>query len=159
LEFESRPDGKDWAKPLESYEKGFIGVVSPDKITNQIKKWEHFEAKNTVERQQLWKDLEEVETRLFLKLGIRHNPFAKEERQNNPEVISGQAFFYAWEVKHQEGLVKGILDFQRKRWGGGEYLLQFGNLPTLMIKEGATTDYLPEAEPNNAKNYLTNHGK
>ena len=39
-------------------------------------------------------------SRFFLQLGIRHNPFAKEERQNNPEVMSGQAYF----DQYQEGL-------------------------------------------------------
>jgi hypothetical protein len=45
---------------------------------------------------------------------MRHNPFAKEERQNNPEVVSGQAYFDAFEFDKQEGLVRGILDFQGK---------------------------------------------
>jgi hypothetical protein len=30
---------------------------------------------------------------MCLFLGIRHNPFAKEERQNNPEINAGQSFF------------------------------------------------------------------
>jgi hypothetical protein len=40
-------------------------------------------------------DLEDSESRFFFNLGIRHNLFSKEERQNNPEVMSGQAYFYA----------------------------------------------------------------
>ncbi|CAJ0899636.1 13326_t:CDS:2 [Entrophospora sp. SA101] len=40
-------------------------------------------------------DLKEVESRFFFKVGMRHNPFAKEERQNNPEIVSGQAYFDA----------------------------------------------------------------
>jgi hypothetical protein len=52
--------------------------------------------------------------------------------------MSGQAYFYAWEVKREQGLINGILDFQEKPWGGGKYLLQFGNLPTLVIEDGNT---------------------
>jgi hypothetical protein len=55
-----------------------------------------------------------VESRFFFKLGIRHNPFAKEERQNNPEVMSGQAYFDAYEIDKQEGILKGIVEFQKK---------------------------------------------
>jgi len=135
VEFETDPGKTGWKHPLNSYEKGFIAVISPQEMTNAIKKWQFLESKDSREREQLWKDLEKIESRLFRNLGIQHNPFAKEERQNNPEVISGQAFFYAWEVKHQEGLVDGILDFQAKPWGEGEYLLQFGCLPTLQISK------------------------
>ncbi|CAI2161868.1 14266_t:CDS:2 [Funneliformis geosporum] len=45
-------------------------------------------------------------------IGIRHNPFSKEERQNNPEVTRG-----------------------------GKYTFQFGSLPTLLI-ENKTTQLL-----------------
>jgi len=135
VEFETDPGKTGWKHPLNSYEKGFIAVISPQEMTNAIKKWQFLESKDSREREQLWKDLEKIESKLFYKLGIQHNPFAKEERQNNPEVRSGQAFFYAWEVKHQEGLVDGILELQAKLWGEGEYLLQFGSLPTLLINK------------------------
>ena len=82
---------------------------------------------------------------MCLFLGIRHNPFAKEERQNNPEVMSGQAYFDAWEIQHQEGIIQGILDFQGKEWGGGKYNYQFGSLPTLLI-ENQTTQPLALAQ-------------
>lgn len=153
VEFEKDPGKEGWKNPLNSYESGFIGVISPKNVTNQIKKWEYFEARNNVERQQLWKDYREVESRFFLKLGIRHNPFAKEERQNNPEVMSGQAYFDAWEIEHQEGLVKGVLEFQGKEWGGGKYSLQFGSLPTLLIEEG-TTQLLAHAHNNQNQPFL-----
>jgi hypothetical protein len=80
---------------MNSYESGFIGVIAPSKSTNQIKKWEYFESKNNVERKQLWQDLKDVESRFFFDLGVRHNPFVKEERQNNPEITSGQSYFDA----------------------------------------------------------------
>jgi len=157
VEFETDPGKDGWKHPLNSYEKGFIGVISPNEMTNAIKKWQFLEAKDSSERQQLWKDLEKIESKLFYKLGIQHNPFAKEERQNNPEVMSGQAFFYAWEVKHQEGLVKGILEFQEKPWGGGNYLMQFGSLPTLLIEKGQV-NYLENNRDfinNNHQNFKT----
>lgn len=65
--------------------------------------------------------------------------------------MAGQAFFFAWEVKHQEGLVNGILDFQEKPWGGGEYIYQFGSLPTLEIRNG-TVNYLEEKKNNDHLN-------
>lgn len=148
VEFENDPGKDGWNKPMCSYENGFIGVISSPKMTNQIKKWECFQPSNNVERQQLRQDLDDVESRLFLHLGIRHNPFSKEERQNNPEVLSGQAFFYAWEVKYREGFVKGILDFQEKPWGGGEYIYQFGSLPTLEIREGEVICVEENKNPN-----------
>jgi hypothetical protein len=97
----------------------------------------------------LRKDLDDAESRFFLRVGIRHNLFSKEERQNNPEALAGQALFYAWEVKHEQGLVNGILDFLEKPWGGGDYLYQFGNLPTLEIRlneetKKPQTNYLEE---------------
>ncbi|CAH1758782.1 11504_t:CDS:10 [Entrophospora sp. SA101] len=45
------------------------------------------------------------------------------------------------ELDKQEGIIKGILDFQGKTWGGGKYNLQFGSLPTLLI-ENQTTQLL-----------------
>jgi len=145
VEFEKDPGKEGWKDPMNSYEAGFIGIIAPKSSTNQIKKWEFLESKNNVERQQLWKDLREVESRFFFNLGMRHNPFAKEERQNNPEVMSGQSYFDAWEIKYQEGLVRGILEFQQKPWGGGKYLFQFGGLPTLHIEAG-NTQLLEEME-------------
>lgn len=133
IEFEKDPGKEGWKNPLNSYEHGFIGTVA-GKPTNQIKKWEYFIPKDTAERKQLWQDLKEVESRFFFKVGMRHNPFAKEERQNNPEIMSGQAYFDAWELDKQEGVVRGILEFQGKEWGGGKYILQLGSQPPLLIK-------------------------
>ena len=133
VEFEKDPGKDGWKDPMNSYEHGFIGIIAPSKSTNEIKKWQFLESKNNVERQQLWKDYREVESRFFFKLGIRHNPFAKEERQNNPEIMSGQSYFDAWEIEHQEGVIQGILEFSGKEWGGGKYSYQFGSLPTLLI--------------------------
>ena len=143
VEFEKDPGKDGWKEPMNSYESGFIGIIAPGKITNQIKKWEYFTPRADDERQKLRQDLKDVESNFYYRLGIRHNPFAKEERQNNPEVMSGQAYFDAWEIRHSEGIVKGILDFQEKPWGGGSYNLQFGSLPTLLI-ENQTTQYLAQ---------------
>ena len=137
VEFEKNPGKDGWKEVYNSYEEGFLGIISPKNVTNQVKKWQYFEPKNTVERQQLWKELEKVESRFFMKLGIRHNPFAKEERQNNPEVTSGQSYFDAWEQKYEEGIIQGILDFQGKPWGGGKYNYKFGSLPTLLIENNS----------------------
>ena len=155
VEFEKDPGKDGWKSPLNSYEDGFIGVVSPGKATNQIKKWEYFIPKDTAERKQLWQDLREVESRFFFKLGIRHNPFAKEERQNNPEIVSGQSYFDAWENDKQEGIIQGILKFQEKPWGGGKYTLQFGSLPTLLI-ENKTTQLLAQSPLNESHQPLLN---
>ncbi|MCE8163420.1 MAG: hypothetical protein I3273_05045 [Candidatus Moeniiplasma glomeromycotorum] len=157
VEFEKDPGKDGWKHVFNSYEKGFLGVVAPKNITNQIKKWSYFESKNNAERQQLWKDYREVESRFFFRLGIRHNPFVKEERQNNPEVMSGQSYFDAWEFDKQEGVLKGILEFQAKSWGGGKYTLQFGSLPTLLI-ENQTTQLLAQANfENNQHPFLKNN--
>lgn len=157
VEFERNPGKDGWKDVYNSYEAGFLGIISPKNNTNQVKKWGYFESKNNVERQQLWKDLREVESKFYFDLGIRHNPFAKEERQNNPEVTSGQSWFDAWEIDHQEGIVKGILEFQKKPWGGGEYQLQFGSLPILQIENG-TTQLLSQMKYQNPP-FLANNDK
>ena len=136
VEFERDPGKDGWKNVFNSYESenGFVGIIAPQKSTNPIKKWEHFAPRDDGERQKLRQDLKDAESRFFFKLGMRHNPFSKEERQNNPEVMSGQAYFDAWETKIQGGLIQGILDFQGKEWGGGTYILPFGSLPALSIE-------------------------
>ena len=161
VEFEKDPGKDGWKAILSSYESqtGFLGVIAPKNVTNQIKKWSYFEPKNTAERQQLWQDLKEVESRFIFKVGMRHNPFAKEERQNNPEIVSGQAYFDAWELDKQEGIIQGILEFQGKEWGGGKYCLQFGSQLALLI-ENQTTQLLSQVNyQNNNYPILSNNSR
>ena len=136
VEFERDPGKDGWKNVFNNYESenGFVGIIAPTKPTAPIKKWQYFTPQTDDERQKLRQDLKDAESRFFFNLGMRHNPFAKEERQNNPEVMSGQAYFDAWEIKHEGGLIQGILDFQGKEWGGGIYALQFGSLPTQLIE-------------------------
>lgn len=160
VEFEKNPGKEGWKEAFNSYEgpAGFVGIIAPGKATNQIKKWEYFNPKDTAERKQLWQDLKEVESRFFFKVGMRHNPFAKEERQNNPEIMSGQSYFDAWEFDKQEGIIQGILDFQGKEWGGGKYTLRFGNQPALLI-ENKTTQLLAQVNYQNNNFPLLNNSK
>jgi hypothetical protein len=148
INFEKRPEKTELKEILEDFETGYIGVLTPGKA-GEVKDWKWSETRNTTERQQLWQDKAEIWSEMCIFLGIRHNPFAKQERQNNPEIQAGQSYFDKWEKEHLEQLIKGLLELQEKEWGKEEAaLIHFGNIPPVLITKNQFRNYskLEEAE-------------
>ncbi|CAG8472830.1 2989_t:CDS:2 [Ambispora gerdemannii] len=99
LELEIYPNKEAKARSEYNKEYNFDGTLHLLKKYLEVKEFEapenYFAPRADDERQKLRQDLKDAESRFFFNLGMRHNPFAKEERQNNPEVMSGQAYFDA----------------------------------------------------------------
>lgn len=147
IRFQRNPGPGD-LKPIEqNLERGYLVAISPGKTANEIQEVKWFETRNSAERQQLWKDKDELWSEMCLILGIRHNPFAKEERQNNPEVRAGQVHFDNWENERLECLVKGILQLQSKSWGKDtEVLIKYGSLEPCWIMKSQCLNNLNEEQ-------------
>lgn len=111
------PDAIDWEPVVDNYDKGYISIIAPDDITNEIKGHQYLETRNAEERKQLWRDYDTIKNEMYSKYGIRFDVLQnKEERANLLETQAANSLFDAWENERAQYRLK-FIRWVKKNWG------------------------------------------